>query len=70
MAFGKLWQIAYRDLGRNRRRSFFTLLAVAVGLAVLTEALQTWVPGRHPLLRDVLIDLSGAAFGWMLRLLR
>ena len=35
MAFGKLWQIAYRDLGRNRRRSFFTLLAVAVGLALL-----------------------------------
>ena len=35
MAFGKLWQIAYRDLGRNRRRSFFTLVAVAVGLALL-----------------------------------
>jgi ABC-type lipoprotein release transport system permease subunit len=35
MAFGKLWQIAFRDLGRNRRRSFFTLLAVALGLALL-----------------------------------
>jgi ABC-type lipoprotein release transport system permease subunit len=35
MAFGKLWQIAYRDLGRNRRRSIFTLMAVAVGLALL-----------------------------------
>jgi len=35
MALGKLWQIAYRDLGRNRRRSFFTLVAVAVGLALL-----------------------------------
>lgn len=35
MAFGKLWQIAFRDLGRNRRRSFFTLMAVAVGLALL-----------------------------------
>jgi ABC-type lipoprotein release transport system permease subunit len=35
MALGKLWQIAYRDLGRNRRRSFFTLMAVAVGLALL-----------------------------------
>jgi ABC-type lipoprotein release transport system permease subunit len=35
MAFGKLWQIAYRDLGRNRRRSFFTLMAVALGLALL-----------------------------------
>jgi len=35
MALGKLWTIAYRDLGRNRRRSFFTLLAVALGLTLL-----------------------------------
>jgi ABC-type lipoprotein release transport system permease subunit len=35
MALGKLWQIAWRDLGRNRRRSFFTLMAVALGLALL-----------------------------------
>jgi ABC-type lipoprotein release transport system permease subunit len=35
MALGKLWTIAYRDLGRNRRRSLFTVLAVAVGLALL-----------------------------------
>lgn len=35
MALGKLWIIGYRDLLRNRRRSFFTLLAVALGLALL-----------------------------------
>lgn len=35
MASGKLWTIAYRDLLRNRRRSIFTLLAVALGLAML-----------------------------------
>ena len=35
MAFGKLWVIAYRDLLRNRRRSLFTMLAVALGLALL-----------------------------------
>ncbi len=35
MASGKLWTIAYRDLLRNRRRSIFTLLAVALGLALL-----------------------------------
>jgi ABC-type lipoprotein release transport system permease subunit len=35
MALSKLWMIAYRDLGRNRRRSIFTLLAVALGLALL-----------------------------------
>ena len=35
MALKKLWVIAYRDLGRNRRRSFFSLLAVGLGLALL-----------------------------------
>lgn len=35
MALGKLWTIAYRDLGRNRRRTLLTLLAVALGLALL-----------------------------------
>ncbi len=27
----KLWRIAYRDLGRNRRRSLLTMVAVALG---------------------------------------
>ena len=35
MALEQLWIIAYRDLLRNRRRSIFTLLAVALGLALL-----------------------------------
>ena len=35
MAWTKLWAIGYRDLGRNRRRSLFTMLAVALGLALL-----------------------------------
>lgn len=35
MASSKLWTIAYRDLLRNRRRSILTLLAVALGLALL-----------------------------------
>lgn len=35
MALGKLWTIAWRDLGRNRRRSLLTLLAVGLGLALL-----------------------------------
>ena len=32
MTWTKLWSIGYRDLGRNRRRSIFTMLAVALGL--------------------------------------
>jgi len=35
MALSKLWVIAWRDLGRNRRRSFLSLLAVALGLGLL-----------------------------------
>ncbi len=35
MPLNKLWTLAYRDLGRNRRRSILTLLAVALGLALL-----------------------------------
>lgn len=35
MTWTKLWVIAYRDLTRSRRRTFFTLLAVALGLALL-----------------------------------
>ena len=35
MALGKLWVIAFRDLGRKRRRSVLTALAVALGLALL-----------------------------------
>lgn len=35
MAIAKLWTIAYRDLGRNRRRTVFSLLAVALGLGLL-----------------------------------
>ncbi len=35
MALTKFWLMAYRDLGRNRRRSLFSLIAVALGLGLL-----------------------------------
>lgn len=35
MAIKKFWAIAYRDLMRNKRRTFITLMAVAMGLMVL-----------------------------------
>ena len=31
----QLYKMAFRDLGRNRRRSFFSALALAMGLALL-----------------------------------
>ncbi len=55
MAFAKLWVIAYRDLGRNRRRTLFTLIAVALGVGLLI-LLEGYIAGvgrraakRHPL---------------------
>ena len=35
MALKKLWVIAFRDLGRNRRRTGLTMLAIVFGMAVL-----------------------------------
>lgn len=35
LSLSKLWMIAYRDLGRNKRRSGLTLVAIALGLALL-----------------------------------
>lgn len=35
MNLSKLWTIAYRDLGRNKRRTIISLIAVALGLALL-----------------------------------
>ena len=35
LSIGKLWTITYRDLGRNKRRSVLTLVAVALGMALL-----------------------------------
>ena len=44
MALKKLWVIAFRGLGRNRRRTGLTLLAVTLGLAVLIM-MAGWVAG-------------------------
>jgi hypothetical protein len=36
-----------------------------LGIALLTEALQAWVPGRSPQLRDVLLDVAGGMAGYV-----
>ena len=48
-------------------KAFWAAMLLAVLLAVGTETLQHWVPGRHPTLRDVLIDLAGALAGCVLQ---
>jgi ABC-type lipoprotein release transport system permease subunit len=35
LSIAKLWMIAYRDLGRNKRRSILTIVAVGLGLGLL-----------------------------------
>ena len=55
--------------GKGRAAVWRTIL-VGVGLAVLTELLQSLVPGRHPQLRDVCIDLGGTGFALLLGCLR
>ncbi len=38
--------------------------AIGLALALLTEGLQHFVPGRHPNLAGVLQDLAGTLAGW------
>jgi hypothetical protein len=49
------------------RIGFLRALVLAAVLAGLTETLQGFVPGRHPLWRDVGIDMAGAVLGLALR---
>lgn len=44
MALARLWTIAWRDLGRHKRRTFFSIVAVALGLGLLI-VLDGWIAG-------------------------
>lgn len=48
------------------RTAVWRTIGVAVFLAALTELLQSLVPGRHPQLSDVAVDLSGTATALLL----
>jgi VanZ family protein len=52
--------------GQGQPGAWRTVL-LALLLAATTESLQSLVPGRYPLLRDMLIDLAGALLGLGLR---
>jgi VanZ family protein len=51
----------------RRWGGFAGALLLALALAASTELLQLWVPGRHPMVRDGLIDLAGALAGCALQ---
>lgn len=45
--------------------SFYAML-YCFGMAVLTEFLQLWVPGRSADVKDAASDMAGAAVAWMI----
>jgi hypothetical protein len=51
----------------NGRAGVVRAVMVAVALALLTETLQRFVPGRNPQVRDVFIDLAGTTIALLLR---
>jgi ABC-type lipoprotein release transport system permease subunit len=53
----QLFTIAFRDLGRNRRRSFFSALAVGMGLAMLL-LLASFIKGEYGTAIDSSIRLQ------------
>ncbi len=68
MALGKLWTLAWRDLGRNRRRTLFSVIAVALGLALLIMMNGLIAGARDDLLRNSIrfetghVQLRGASY--------
>jgi ABC-type lipoprotein release transport system permease subunit len=53
----QLLKLAFRDLGRNRRRSFFSALAVAMGLALLL-LMASFITGEMDSAMDTTIQLQ------------
>jgi ABC-type lipoprotein release transport system permease subunit len=53
----QLFKMAFRDLGRNRRRSFFSALAVAMGLALLL-LMAGFITGEMDIAMDTSIRLQ------------
>lgn len=53
----QLFRMAFRDLGRNRRRTFFSILALAIGLALLI-LMASFVKGEMDSAMDTTIQLQ------------
>ncbi|MFQ5398582.1 MAG: VanZ family protein [Anaerolineae bacterium] len=62
LAYAWLALLAYRALSYGRHRVLWALFIVAA-YAVSDEIHQSFVPGRHAMLADVLIDTLGGAAG-------
>ena len=53
----QLFRMAFRDLGRNRRRTFFSILAVAMGLGLLIT-MASFINGEMSNAMDTTIRLQ------------
>ena len=62
--FGAIGALPVYGSGRG---GVLRAVLLALLLATITESMQSVVPGRHPLLRDALIDLAGTFAGLTLR---
>jgi VanZ family protein len=65
--FGLFAAIAALPVYGSGRSTFWRAMLLTLLLAATTESLQHWVPGRHPLVRDALLDLAGALTGCTLQ---
>lgn len=54
----------FRCYEKNKKYSVYLILFVAI-YAITDEFHQSFIPGRGPALRDVLIDTSGGLFGYI-----
>lgn len=57
----QLFRMAFRDLGRNRRRTFFSMLALAIGLALLL-LMGSFMNGEMENAMDTTIQLQSGHF--------
>jgi len=57
----QLFRMAFRDLGRNRRRTFFSILALAMGLALLIT-MASFINGEMNNAMDTTIRLQSGHF--------
>lgn len=61
------FKMAFRDLGRNRRRSLFSMLAVAIGLALLM-LMSSVITGEMGSAIETAINCKADTFKYELKL--
>lgn len=60
---GVLWSLALHSLPIVRRHSLWIAFVASAAYAVFDEIHQSFVSGRTPAVKDVMIDSAGALFG-------